>query len=78
MRNVGIEVPTDVLTIMIDGLFGFALSAIESWQSVGSPSQDEFSAGLADVAVASIAAISSRYSATPTTRETAEAPAPTG
>ncbi|MGB4744847.1 MAG: TetR/AcrR family transcriptional regulator [Candidatus Microthrix parvicella] len=39
--NVGIEVPTDVLTIMIDGLFGFALSAVESWQSVGSPSQDE-------------------------------------
>ncbi|MGB2745625.1 MAG: TetR/AcrR family transcriptional regulator [Candidatus Microthrix parvicella] len=76
--NLGIEVPTDVLTIMIDGLFGFVLSAIESWQSVGSPSQDEFSAGLADVAVASIAAIGSRYSAAPTTPETAGTPAPTG
>ena len=75
--NLGIEVPTDVLTIMIDGLFGFALSAIESWQSVGSPSQDEFSAGLADVAVASIAAIGSRYSAAPTTPEAAGTPAPT-
>ena len=49
---------------MIDGLFGLALSAIESSQSVDSPSQDVCSAGLADVADASIVAIGSRYAAT--------------
>ncbi|MBK6500828.1 MAG: hypothetical protein WAT32_06425 [Candidatus Microthrix parvicella] len=41
------------------------------------PKPGRVSAGLADVAVASIAAIGSRYSAAPTTPEAAGTPAPT-
>lgn len=61
LQLVATAVPDGRLTVLIDGLFGFAFGAIESWKQHRSPTQDEFVDDLSAVVVAGIQSVIDRY-----------------